>query len=111
MNNEGFELVQAGQYDSARPILRRAVVALNGFGTLDEAYASYNLAFARFASGRCDGVIGLLDRSERIQGEREEIDQLRSEWERRCVAADDDEDGEAGRGNGKGNGKRKGDED
>jgi eukaryotic-like serine/threonine-protein kinase len=109
LNNEGFELVQAGQYDAARRLLRRAVVALNGSGTLDEAYASYNLAFARFASGRCDGVVALLDRSERIQGEREEIDQLRSEWERRCVA--DQDEGEGGRGNGKGNGKRKGNED
>jgi hypothetical protein len=100
--------VQAGQYDAARPLLRRAVVALSGAGTLDEAYASYNLAFARFASGRCDGVIGLLDRSERIQGERDEIDQLRGDWESRCVQ--DDEEGQAGRGDGKGNGKRKGDD-
>jgi eukaryotic-like serine/threonine-protein kinase len=109
LNNEGFELMQAGEYDSARPLLRRAVVALSGAGTLDEAYASYNLAFSRFASGLCDGVMGLLDRSERIQGEREEIDQLRSEWESRCVAEGDD--GEAGQGKGKGNGKGKGRED
>jgi Protein kinase domain len=109
LNNEGFELLQAGRYDAARPLLRRAVIALNGSGTLDEAFASYNLAFVRFASGRCDGVIGLLDRSERIQGEREEIDQLRSEWESRCVQ--EDEEGQAGRGNGKGSGKRKGGDD
>jgi eukaryotic-like serine/threonine-protein kinase len=107
LNNQGFELMQAGQFDAARPFLRRAVIALNGSGTLDEAYASYNLAYSRFASGRCDGVIRLLDRSERIQGEREEIDRLRSEWESRCVA-ETDEEGEAGRGNGKGNGKGKG---
>ncbi len=108
LNNEGFELLQAGQYDAARSLLRRAVVALNSSGTLDEAYASYNLAFARFAAGRCDGVIGLLDRSERIQGEREEIDQLRSEWESRCVADESEDEGEAGRGNGKGKEKGKG---
>ena len=108
LNSEGFELMQAGNFESARPLLRRAVIALNGSGTLDEAYASFNLAYSRFASGRCDGVIGLLDRSERLQGEREEIDDLRSEWERRCVAGENDDEGEAGRGNGKGNGKRKG---
>jgi hypothetical protein len=42
----------------------------------------------------------------RIQGDREEIDRLREEWQRRC--APDEGDGEAGRGNGKGKGKGKG---
>jgi eukaryotic-like serine/threonine-protein kinase len=106
LNNEGFALMQAGRFESALPLLRRAVIALNGSGVLAEAYASYNLAFARFAAGRCDGVSGLLDRSERIQGERDEIDQLRSDWESRCVADEADDEGEAGSpGKGKGKGK------
>jgi hypothetical protein len=109
LNDQGFALMQAGRYDSALPLLRRAVVALNGSGTLSEAFASYNLAFSRFASGQCDGVIGLLDRSERIQGERKEIDQLRKEWERQC--AGDEGDGEAGSGRGRGKGKGKGHQD
>ena len=66
---QGFALLQAGDYAGALPLLRAAVVALKGSGVLTEAYASYNLAFARFANRRCDGVIGLLDRSERIQGD------------------------------------------
>jgi eukaryotic-like serine/threonine-protein kinase len=107
LNDDGFALMQAGRYEAALPVLRRAVVALKGTGVITEAYASYNLAFSRFAAGRCEGVIGLLDRSERIQGEREEIDQLRKEWESRCAADERDEDGEAGRGNGKGKGKGK----
>ena len=58
--------------------------ALRGSGSITEAYASYNLASARFAAGRCDGVAELLDRSEQVQGERKEIDQLRRKVEKRC---------------------------
>ena len=103
LNDEGFALMQAGRYSEALPLLRRAVIALNGSGLITEAYASYNLAFSRFASGRCDGVTALLDRSERIQGDRKEIDRLRRDWDRQCAA--DEGDGEAGSGRGKGKGK------
>jgi eukaryotic-like serine/threonine-protein kinase len=103
LNNEGFALMQAGRYSDALPLLRRAVIALNGSGLITEAYASYNLAFSRFATGRCDGVTALLVRSERIQGHRKEIDELRKDWERRC--SPDEGDGEAGPGKGKRKGK------
>ncbi len=112
LNDEGYALIQDGKYAAALPLLRRAVIALRGTGSLTEAYAGFNLAFARFAVGRCDGVVGLIDRSERIQGERREIDELRGEWESRCLAdedADADEDGHPGKGRGKGNGKGKDD--
>ena len=46
---------------------RPAVAALGGTGSITEAYASYNLAFTRFALGRCDGVLALLDRSEAVR--------------------------------------------
>jgi serine/threonine-protein kinase len=111
LNAHGFALLQAGNVYSALPILRRAVLALKGDGTLTEAYASYNLAAARFAVGRCDGVTGLLDRSERIQGSRAEIDDLRHRWERRCApggeVGDEGDDAKPGKGHGhgKGNGK------
>jgi eukaryotic-like serine/threonine-protein kinase len=102
LNDEGFALMQQGNYEAALPLLQRAVTSLLGDGSLTEGYASYNLAFTRFALGRCDGVLTLLDRSERIQGEREPIDRLRKDAENRCL------DEGPGKGKGKGN---KGDKD
>jgi serine/threonine protein kinase len=110
LNARGFARMQAGDYDGALPLLRGAVLALAGTGSLTEAYADFNLAFSRFAVGRCDGVVGLLDRSERIQGARREIDELRSRWQLRCAPAPtpagkgdetNDERGKHGKGKGK----------
>ncbi len=84
LNARGFARMQAGDYAAALPLLRQAVLASNGSGTLTEAYASYNLAYSRFAVGRCDGVTALLDRSQRIQGSRRELDDLRARWRERC---------------------------
>ena len=109
LNRDGFALMQSGNFASALPLLRRSVLALKGSNTLDEAYADYNLAYSRFALGRCDGVMGLLARSERIQGQRAEIDQLRRQWEARCAPAEQsDEQAAPGRGREKGKGKGKG---
>ena len=108
---DGYELMQAGRYEEALPLLRTAVLALKGSGLLDEAYAAYNLAYTRFQLGRCDGVMGLLARSERIQGHREQIDDLRAEWEERCAASAEAGGGGEGDdrpGKGKGRGKGKG---
>jgi hypothetical protein len=84
LNDRGFRLLQAGDARGALPVLESAVAALQGSSSITEAYASYNLAVARFATGRCDGVADLLDRSEEIQGERKEIDRLRKQVEKRC---------------------------
>jgi hypothetical protein len=97
--------MQARDYQSALPLLERAVDALRGSGRKVEAWASYNLAFTRFALGRCDGVLALLDRSEAIQGERGAIDALRRDAERVC------EENRPGKGRGEGRGKKKGEED
>jgi predicted Ser/Thr protein kinase len=84
LNNAGFAKMRAGDYAGALPLLERAVQRLQGTGSIDEAYASYNLAFTRFALGNCDGVLDLLDRSESIQGHRSEIDRLHKQAEKRC---------------------------
>ena len=73
LNDQGFRLLKAGDAAAALPILERAVAALQGSGSLTEAYALYNLALARFSTGDCTGVTELLDSSERIQGDRSEI--------------------------------------
>jgi len=84
LNEQGFQLLQQGDVEGALPLLESAVVALAGSGSTAEAYASYNLAAARFALGRCDGVAELLDRSEAVQGKRKEIDHLRKKVEKDC---------------------------
>jgi hypothetical protein len=99
--------MQQGSYAAALPLLEQAVSKLAGTGSLYEAYASYNLAFTRFALGRCDGVLTLLDRSEQIQGQREPIDRLRADAERECL---DEDQGAQGKGKGKGK-RHKGDQD
>jgi serine/threonine protein kinase len=94
LNDAGFARMQAEDYEGALPLLEQAVSVLAGSGSLAEAFASYNLAFTRFALGSCDGVLELLDRSEEVQGSRSEIDRLRREFERDCY----DEDPGRGRG-------------
>ena len=98
LNDDGFALMQSGNFSDALPLFEQAVASLAGSGTLAEAYASYNLAYTRLALGSCDGVLALLDRSESVQGERREIDRLRREAEKAC----DDRRG-GGHGNGQGN--------
>ena len=82
LNDQGFELMRAGRYEEALPLLEQAVAGLAGSGELAEAYASYNLAYTRRALGQCDGVVDLLNRSEQVQGRRKEISKLRKEAER-----------------------------
>jgi eukaryotic-like serine/threonine-protein kinase len=84
LNDRGFTLLRQGDVTGALPLLEAAVADLSGDGSLAEAFASYNLATARFATGSCDGVLELLDRSEQVQGKRREIDRLRKDAERRC---------------------------
>jgi hypothetical protein len=84
LNNAGFKKMQDGDYEGALPLLERAVQKLSGTGSLDEAYADYNLAFTRFQLGNCDGVLELLDRSEALQGHRSEIDRLREQAQETC---------------------------
>ena len=84
LSDRGRDLIREGRYEEAIPPIERSLSMVSGSGYLVEAYASYNLAFARLQLGRCDGVGALLDRSEAIQGPRKEIDRLRGEARRTC---------------------------
>jgi serine/threonine-protein kinase len=84
LNDQGFRLLQAGNAAAALPLLEQAVSKLQGSDSLAEAYASYNLALARYETGSCDGVKELLDRSQQVQGHRHEIDQLKHDVDRSC---------------------------
>jgi predicted Ser/Thr protein kinase len=84
LNNAGFAKLQQRDFKGALPLLEQAVAKLSGTGSRNEAYADYNLALARFATGSCTGVVALLDRSESIQGMRKEIDRLRHQVEKDC---------------------------
>ena len=86
LNDRGFALLQQGDVSGALPLLEEAVSKISGQSSITEAYASYNLAWARFSAGSCNGVTELLDRSESIQGTRREIDRLREQVEQRCAA-------------------------
>lgn len=98
-NNAGYAKLRAGDYAGALPLLEQAVAKLSGSGSLDEAYADYNLALTEFALGQCTDVLALLDRSQQIQGKRAPIDNLRRQAEQRCTPAP---------GPGKGHGKQHG---
>jgi hypothetical protein len=84
LNNAGYAKMRAGDYTGALPLLEQAVQKLQGTGSLDEAYADFNLAFTRYHLGNCDGVLDLLNRSESIQGHRGPITRLRHEAEKNC---------------------------
>jgi thioredoxin-like negative regulator of GroEL len=84
LNNAGFAKMQAGDFSGALPLLEQAVQQLDGTGSLDEAYAKYNLAYTRFALGDCTDVGTLLDQSQAIEGHRSEISRLRKDARKQC---------------------------
>jgi hypothetical protein len=84
LNDAGYAKLRAGDYRGALPLLQQAVQRLHGTGSIVDAYALYNLAFARFALGQCNGVLAMLDRSQERQGYRHEIDRLRRQARKRC---------------------------
>ena len=63
LNEEGFALIQAGDYDAAVPVLEEAVGAYpEGSEDLGYAYALFNLGNALRLSGRPDEAIPVLER-------------------------------------------------
>jgi eukaryotic-like serine/threonine-protein kinase len=84
LNLEGYAKMRTGDYHGALPLLSHAVQQLTGTGSLDEAYADYNLAYTRYELGQCTDVLPLLDHSQAIQGRRTEIDALRRDAQKAC---------------------------
>lgn len=71
LNEEGFELVQAGSYEEAIPLLEAAVRAFPaGTEDLDYAYALFNLGNALRLAGRPEEAIPLLERRLAIPNQR-----------------------------------------
>jgi serine/threonine protein kinase len=75
---QGFAKMRAGDYAGALPLLEQAARSLQGSGSLAEAYNDFNLAFTLVKTQGCSSqVLELLDSSQRIQGHRKPIDDLR----------------------------------
>jgi eukaryotic-like serine/threonine-protein kinase len=63
LNEEGFALIQAGEYEAAVPVLEEAVGAYpEGSEDLSYAYALFNLGNALRLSGRPDEAIPVLEK-------------------------------------------------
>jgi serine/threonine protein kinase len=76
LNEEGFSLIQAGEYEAAVPVLEEAVGAFpEGSEDLDYAYALFNLGNALRLSGRPEEAIPILERRLEIPNQEGEVRQ------------------------------------
>ncbi len=79
LNEQGFAMVQAGEYQAAVPVLEEAVNSFpEGTNDLDYAYALFNLGNALRLSGRPEEAIPVLERRLEIPNQegavREELE-------------------------------------
>jgi hypothetical protein len=84
LNNDGYARMRRGDYAGALPLLELAVRRLRGTGSVNEAYAEFNLANTRYHLGKCTNVLALLGRSQQIQGANAAIDELRHAARKLC---------------------------
>jgi serine/threonine-protein kinase len=74
LNEEGFALIQAGEYEAAVPVLEKAVAAFpEGTEDLNYAYALFNLGSALRLSGRPEEAIPILERRLEIPNQEGEV--------------------------------------
>lgn len=74
LNQEGFELIQAGRYEEAVPVLEEAVGAFpTGTDDLNYAYALFNLGNALRLSGRPEEAIPVLERRLQIPNQTDVV--------------------------------------
>ncbi|HEX5989812.1 MAG TPA: serine/threonine-protein kinase [Solirubrobacterales bacterium] len=86
LNEEGFALIQAGEYEAAVPVLEEAVAAFPaGTEDLEYAYALFNLGNALRLSGRASEAVAVLERRLEIPNQtatvEEELAAARAEAE------------------------------
>jgi hypothetical protein len=84
LNEQGYALIQAGEYEAAVPVLEEAVTAFpEGSEDLSYAYALFNLGNALRLSGRPDEAIPVLERRLEIPNQtgtvEEELEAARAE--------------------------------
>jgi serine/threonine protein kinase len=74
LNDEGFALMNAGNYDDAIPILQQAVASFPpGTGDLTYAYALYNLGRSLRLAGRPDDAIPILEQRLEIPNQTDAV--------------------------------------
>jgi predicted Ser/Thr protein kinase len=84
LNEEGFAMIQAGEYETAVPILEEAVDSFpEGTEDLNYAYSLFNLGHALRLSGRPEEAIPVLERRQEIPDQedavREELEAAQAE--------------------------------
>jgi hypothetical protein len=84
LNEEGFALIQGGEYEAAVPVLEEAVASFpEGSEDINYAYALFNLGNALRLSGRADEAIPVLERRLEIPDQeakvREELEAAEAE--------------------------------
>jgi serine/threonine protein kinase len=84
LTDEATQLLGEERWEEALRTQRRALNALEDTYADDfryEAYAAYNMGKALAELGRCQQALRYLDRSEELQGQRDEIDEARAKCE------------------------------
>jgi eukaryotic-like serine/threonine-protein kinase len=74
LNDQGYALMQRGDYSSAIPLLQHAVQGLSGAGPGDpyEGFANYNLGYSLLQTGQCAAAVPYLERAKALEPSRHE---------------------------------------
>jgi serine/threonine protein kinase len=76
LNEQGYAMIQAGEYEAAVPVLEEAVASFpEGSGDLNYAYALFNLGDALRLSGHPEDAIPVLEQRLQIPNQTETVEQ------------------------------------
>jgi serine/threonine-protein kinase len=90
LNEEGFALIQAGEYEAAVPVLEESVASFPaGSEQLDYAYALFNLGDALRRSGRPADAIPVLEQRLQIPDQTEVVERELAAAKQEAEAAGD----------------------